>query len=97
MKDDLPLILKAQKNELTEHHIYKNLAKRIKNKKNREVLEHLSADEFEHYTHWKSLSKQEVSPNKYKIIKYTLLSSIFGLSFGLKLMEAISRERFRKP
>lgn len=87
MKEDLPLILKAQRNEITEHHIYKNLSKKVKDKKNMQVLEHLSEDELEHYNHWKSMSKQEVSPDKLKIFKYTFLSSIFGLSFGLKLME----------
>jgi len=87
MNRDLPLILKAQKNEITEHHIYKRLSHRVKDAKNKSVLEHLSQDELEHYKHWKSLSKQDVGPSKLKIFKYLFLSSIFGLSFGLKLME----------
>lgn len=84
---DLKLILKAQKNEITEYHIYNNLSKKIKNKHNKKVLKQIANDELRHHNYWKSISKKETRPNKLKIIWYSLIATIFGLAFGLKLME----------
>ncbi len=86
-KENKKFILKAQKNEITEYHIYKNLAKKTKNKHNKKILEHISKDELRHYNFWKKISKKEIKPNSLKIFWYTLISYILGLSFGLKLME----------
>jgi len=83
----LHLILKAQKNEITEHHIYHKLANKTKSKHNKEVLEHIAKDELGHYNYWKRLSKKEVHPDQFKIFFFILTASIFGLAFTLKLME----------
>ncbi|BAT70869.1 conserved hypothetical protein [Thermosulfidibacter takaii ABI70S6] len=80
------LIKSFQKNEITEYHIYKFLAKRAKGK-NREVLEKIADDELRHYHEWKELTGEEVKPDKKKIVFYVLLSLILGLTFAIKLME----------
>jgi vacuolar iron transporter family protein len=82
------LILRAQKNEITEHHIYHLLSNKTKSKHNKEVLEHIAKDELGHYNYWKKLSKKEVHPDKFKIFIFTLIAKIFGLAFTLKLMES---------
>jgi VIT1/CCC1 family predicted Fe2+/Mn2+ transporter len=79
-------LLQSQKNEITEYHIYKRLAVKADDK-NRKVLLKISEDELNHYNIWKELTGKEVKPNKFKIFKYYFISRIFGLTFGLKLME----------
>ncbi len=81
------LILSFQENEITEHYIYKALAKRAKGK-NKEVLLKIAEDELKHYKVWESLTKTEVKPNKKKIFFYLFLAFIFGITFAIKLMES---------
>ncbi|MEM3703459.1 MAG: VIT1/CCC1 transporter family protein [Candidatus Bathyarchaeia archaeon] len=80
-------ILTAQKNEITEHFIYEKLAQSIKDPHNKEVLKRISDDELEHYGFWKGYTQRDVKPDKLKIWKYFLISRIFGITFGIKLME----------
>ena len=80
-------ILQAQKNEITEHIIYKKLSSIIKEENNRKVLESISNDELRHYEFWKNLTNEIVKPDRFKIFYYVFISRIFGLTFGVKLME----------
>ena len=80
-------LLDFQENEITEYHIYKKLAKSIKERENAEILEKIAEDELGHYEDWKKYTKEEVKPNKWTIWKYYLISRIFGFTFGIKLME----------
>ncbi len=80
-------IHKVQRKELTDNFIYRRLAKHTKNEENRSILSKVAADEMRHYNFWKSITKKAVTPNFWKIYWYLLLSNIFGLSFGLKMME----------
>ncbi|MFA5271479.1 MAG: VIT1/CCC1 transporter family protein [Candidatus Omnitrophota bacterium] len=80
-------VLRAQKNELTEHIIYKQLAAFIKIKEHSEILERISREELRHCEFFKGITQEEVAPDKFKIFFYVLISRFFGLNFGLKLME----------
>ncbi len=80
-------ILTAQKSEITEHHIYEKLAQSIKDPHNREVLRRISNDELKHYDFWKEYTHRNVKPNNFTVWKYFLISKIFGITFGIKLME----------
>ena len=80
-------LLEAQRNEITEHHIYRKLARSTKNRHNSEVLRKISDDELRHYEFWKSHTGQDVNPSRWKIWKYYVISRLFGLTFGVKLME----------
>ncbi len=86
-KKTLKTLLNIQKNEITEHYIYKNLAKTIKEKQNKEILQHIAEDELNHYHFWEKYTEKKVKPNKFKIWFYYWIARIFGLVFGLKLME----------
>ena len=89
------LLLQAQKAEITEHLVYKKLASSIKDKNNKKVLERISQDELKHYNIWKGHTQQDVNPSIFKLGGYYLISKIFGLTFGLKLMEQ-GEERAQK-
>jgi VIT1/CCC1 family predicted Fe2+/Mn2+ transporter len=45
-------------------------------------------DELKHHNFLKSITKEEVKPNKSKIFFYILLCKIFGLAFSLRFMES---------
>lgn len=79
--------LALQKNEITESHIYANLAKTVKHPENKKILEIIAKDELHHSQIWKEFTNKEVKPHTINVWKYYLLSRIFGLTFGLKLME----------
>lgn len=76
-----------QRNEITEYHIYRRLADSTKDAHNREVLKSISDDELRHHGIWKKYTGEDVKPNRVQILKYYLISRIFGLTFGVKLME----------
>ncbi|MFO7655674.1 MAG: ferritin family protein, partial [Bacteroidales bacterium] len=86
-KEQLEQIKKFQKNEITEYLIYLRLAEKIKNEENRKVLEKIAEEEKSHYDFWKGYTHYEVKPYNRKVFFYTLIVKIFGLTFGIKLME----------
>lgn len=80
-------IIQAQRSEITEYHIYKRLSIRTKNKHNQEILNKIANDELRHYNIWMKYTGREVSPSRWNIRKFYWIARIFGLTFGLKLME----------
>ena len=83
----IEVIKKFQANEITEHHIYKNLAKREKDENNKKVLDKIADDEKKHYDIWKTYTNTDISPNKIKIGFYYWLARFLGLTFSINLME----------
>jgi VIT1/CCC1 family predicted Fe2+/Mn2+ transporter len=80
-------LLVYQRNEITEHHIYKRLAETIRSSENRRILAKIADDELRHYHAWKAHTQQEVEPNRFQVWKYCWISRVFGFTFGIKLME----------
>jgi len=80
-------ILTAQKNEITEHKIYHKLALLQKDTNNRKILEQISRDELRHYEFWATLIQDRATADRFKVFFYVLISQLFGLTFGIKLME----------
>jgi vacuolar iron transporter family protein len=80
-------VILFQETEITEYHIYKRLAKRIKSQENAKILDQIAEDELRHYNGWKKYSGEEVKPRWFNIWFYYLVSMAFGFTFGVKLME----------
>jgi hypothetical protein len=80
-------LLVYQRNEITEYHIYQQLAKTIKSAENRKILEQIAVDEFNHYQKWKAYTGQEVKPDRGKMWLFYLIGRFFGFTFAIKLME----------
>jgi VIT1/CCC1 family predicted Fe2+/Mn2+ transporter len=80
-------VILFQQTELTEYHIYKRLAKRIKSEENAKILDQIAEDELRHYNGWKEYTKEEVKPRWFFVWFYYIVSIIFGFTFGVKLME----------
>ncbi|HMB21580.1 MAG TPA: VIT1/CCC1 transporter family protein, partial [Anaerolineales bacterium] len=80
-------ILVFQETEVTEHYIYKRLAKRIKSPENAKILDQIADDELDHYNRWKKYTHQDVQPRWLLVWFYYFVSVVFGFTFGIKLME----------
>ncbi len=80
-------VLRYQRDEITGHHIYRELAKTIKSPENRRIVEAIAADELAHYHQWESYTQQAVKPEWLKIRIYYGISRILGFTFGVKLLE----------
>jgi len=76
-----------QKTEMTEHHIYMKIAQSTKSSANRRVLEEIAHDELRHYEYWREYTQEDIEPDRMKIWLYYLISRVFGITFGIKLME----------
>jgi VIT1/CCC1 family predicted Fe2+/Mn2+ transporter len=84
---DLRHITEFQKNEITEHHIYKHLSTRVEGVKNRRIFAQISEDELRHYNVWKRFTGREVEPDRFRIWLFSLISTLLGFTFAVKLME----------
>jgi len=80
-------ILTAQRNEITEYHIYTKLSASTRDQHNREVLAEIAGEELSHYKFWQRITRQDIRPDRVKVWLYFIISKIFGLTFGIKLME----------
>jgi VIT1/CCC1 family predicted Fe2+/Mn2+ transporter len=86
-EDIRSLLLAYQRDEITEHHVYKRLARTIKSPQNRRILERIAADELRHYQEWRTYTGRDVQPERLKVWGYSLISRLLGFTFGIKLME----------
>jgi len=80
-------LLKAQRTEITEYHVYHNIARTMPEGENRRIIADIGDDEKRHYTIWKGYTGEEIKPNRFQIWLYTAISKLFGFTFGFKLME----------
>lgn len=86
-KESLQDLLAIQKGEITGYHVYLNLSKRIKDKGNKDVLQMMALEEKNHYDVFKQYTNQDVKPSRFQIWFFTFISRVFGLTFGIKLLE----------
>jgi VIT1/CCC1 family predicted Fe2+/Mn2+ transporter len=80
-------VILFQQTEITEYHIYKRLAKRIKSEENAKILDQIAEDELRHSKGWKEYTKEEIQPRWFFVWFYYMVSMLFGFTFGVKLME----------
>lgn len=80
-------LLIAQRNEITEHRIYSAIAARTRDANNRQVLERIANEELRHYEFLRNMTGRDVTPDRLKVASFRCIIIIFGMSFGLRLME----------
>ncbi len=78
---------KDQQNEITASAVYNKAAKMFKDTHNATVLKNIANDEMAHYLRLKEFTGCEMKPEKFKVILFLFISRIFGMTFGLKLLE----------
>ena len=84
-----------QQEEINGYHTYARLAGLVKDKNNSKVLERIAGEEKKHYALWKTYTKEEVPPKKSRINFFFWVSRLFGLTFGIRLME-LGEEKVQK-
>ncbi len=82
-----PVLESFQRTEITEHHIYKRLARVVRSPENAKILQQIADDELRHAEGWKKYSGLDIKPNWFKMWFYYIVSRAFGFTFGVKLME----------
>jgi VIT1/CCC1 family predicted Fe2+/Mn2+ transporter len=86
-KNELKIIKAFQKGEITEYYVYRNIAKKEKDDKNKEILLTIAKDEMRHYKIWEDISGVKVRESKFLIFIYRIMTFIFGYTFTLRVME----------
>lgn len=82
----LPRIRTAQRSEITEYAIYRNLA-RMARGPNAGILERIARDEKRHHDFWERITGRAERPARLRVAFYTVLARLLGLTFAFKLME----------
>ena len=83
----LKIVRTMQRNELTESVIYEKIAAFAGGEENKKTLLRLAREERAHYEIWKKYTGLEMKPERWKVLKFTLLARILGFTFAVKLME----------
>lgn len=76
-----------QQEEINGYHTYARLAKMVRDEGNSKILERIAGEEKKHYALWKNYTQIDVSPKKTRISFFFWVSRLFGLTFGIRLME----------
>lgn len=79
--------LRAQRNEITEERVYEKLAAAVRDAQHAALLRQMARQEREHYALWRKITGRDVRASGAKIWWYTTITRLFGLNFGLRLME----------
>ncbi|MFC1930936.1 VIT1/CCC1 family protein [Chloroflexota bacterium] len=80
-------VLAVQRAEITEHFIYGRLSQSVKSPHNKGILKRIAKDELSHHDFWTKYSGESATPDSFKIWLYFIISKVFGITFGIKLME----------
>jgi len=85
-------LLKDQQDEITAHHLYHKIANFVKDKENKEIVKAVADDELKHYNRLKEITGKEFEPQRIKILIFYWITKIFGITFGIKLLERSESE-----
>jgi len=80
-------LLKDQQDEITAHYIYSKISGFIKDSHNSQVVSQVAQDELKHYNRLKEITGVELKPQKRRVFFYYWITRIFGITFGVKLLE----------
>lgn len=83
----MSVLLRMQRNEITEYLTYSRIAKWIKDENNKQTLLTIAAEEKAHAEVWKKYTHQDPKPDMRRVRWYTFLARVFGITFALKRME----------
>lgn len=85
--EEINELKKAQQDELVGEQVYGSLAKIIKDTHNSRILAKISHDEKKHAQIFKKYTKIDLKVDKLRVFFYIFISRVFGLTFGIKLLE----------
>lgn len=83
----MELLVKYQRDEITGAVMYKKMAWREKDHRNREILSRMAMDEEDHARIWERYTGRDIQPNRLKILWLTFLNFLLGYTFVIRRME----------
>jgi VIT1/CCC1 family predicted Fe2+/Mn2+ transporter len=92
-KESRRALLQLQRGEMTGYVVYNRLAEREKDEKNRAVLKEIAGEELAHYQLFLSHSGEDKAANRITVWVMLFLSRLFGLTFGMKMLERVESRR----
>lgn len=87
MQKDNRFFIKLQRDEATSHIIYEKVAAKQKDLHNKDILLRMASEEKKHYGILKEYTNKDVKPYRFMLFIYKIIFAIFGLTFGIKLLE----------
>jgi vacuolar iron transporter family protein len=90
----MSIIREFQQNEITEHLIYQKIAKSMKSEDKRKIIQQIANDEKSHYEFWKSITNEDIKPNKLRTFYYYAIIHLLGINQGIKQMEKSEQKAF---
>jgi VIT1/CCC1 family predicted Fe2+/Mn2+ transporter len=84
---DLLLLLKFQQAEIDGAALYRKIARRMPEGKNRDIITSIAEDEARHAAVMRSYTQKELLPDRLKVIVYAMINFFLGYTFAIKLME----------
>jgi len=84
MKEKIKIL---QQEEINGKYTCECLAEIVKDDHNKKILKGIAIEEQKHYDIWKKYTGQDIQPKRYKIRFFFWVSRLFGLTFGIRLME----------
>ncbi len=85
--DFMRTVKKFQADEILEYYVYIKIAKFVKDKNDREILQRIAGEERKHYEIWKQYTQCDVKPNMFIVYWYVFLARLLGYTFIIKKME----------
>lgn len=96
LPDDLKeRILRFQRDEVTEYHIYRMLAAAMTDSPNAQVFRKMAEQELGHSLIWKKYTGKDVTPRWWKVRGYYFIARALGTTFTIKLMEKRENDAIR--
>lgn len=80
-------LLSEQQDECDAHILYNRIAALVKDENNEKTLRLMAKDEMKHYRRLKSVTGKDLKPRIFKIWINLWFIRIFGITFGIKLLE----------
>lgn len=83
----MAIVRDMQQDEITESEVYRCIAARQKDEKNKRILLRLAEEERTHYEIWKGYTGMELRAQRLKVWWRCLLAFLLGFTFSVKQME----------
>lgn len=85
-------LIADQRDEITAFHLYRKVARTMRDPHNQKILLAISDDEMKHFRRLRSITGVATRPQRFKIFIFYWMIRILGLTFGIKLLEKSENE-----
>lgn len=81
------VVLRFQRDEVTNAEIYSKLASRLPDTKNAEIMRQIAVAEVGHAKHWEGISGKTLKPSRLRVSLFLFIARLLGITFAVKKLE----------